>query len=236
MLKVEKIARSAEISIALRKKESLFSPTFLKALFWAIAFHASAVIFFHVAPFTLDSGRVYPPASVESDLFDGGAIATIEQQGPPKRYLLAPKESRPEIHSYPSFTMMQYLENIQESGPEVDPFVRLEQSLWTEKLFKPQEKSLFKPIEIQTSGSLAERSFKFKEEIPRVVEPFKAIYSVQVENKTGHIFWYEPKILSHGKKPLVEAVLRSIQFEPDLKGFITSGDIEITFNQRRRYD
>lgn len=233
MLKVEKIARGKEISIALRRKESFFNTTFNQALAWAFTFHIGAILFFHIAPFSLVSGRIYPPAFVESDLFDGGAIATIDQEGPPKRYLLEPKESRPEIPSIPRLAMMQHLENIQKNQVEDHPFSDVETEFWAAKLFKPHGKNHFFPIEIQFSGLLAEHSFTLTEPLPIIFESFKAIYTIQVDNSTGTVFWYEAKAVPENKRIIVENLIRSLRFDLEETGFITSGEIEITFNQRR---
>lgn len=83
MLKLEKKARSREISISIREKKSFWTPPLIQAFALALFIHLTAVLVFRVPPFvSKESTVIFPPTLVNVDLLkeaeDYLTIADIE--------------------------------------------------------------------------------------------------------------------------------------------------------------
>src|ERR1700728_1492531 len=105
MLKLEKIAKTLEISITLRKNERLFSKSFLQALLMAVGLHLFAGIFFNVRLSKVpENQEIFLPALVESDLSsaDQSVIAQLDLEEVLPRHVKEPKGSKPSLPAFPS--------------------------------------------------------------------------------------------------------------------------------------
>ena len=60
----------------------------------------------------------------------------------------------------------------------------------------------------------------------------RAVYAVQLDDKTGKLFWYEPRDNGEPKEIYKASgqILNSILFETTEDSFITTGEIEIHFH------
>jgi len=237
MLKIEKINRHHEYSIELRKREGFFNRTFLIALLFAFFLHASAILIFHIGPFKILNNTFIPPAFVETDMLetDQHVIAKIDGERKLLRFPFAPRTSSPELPPMPKLTMMRHLENIQEVNFLDNPFLKAERDLQNEIFFASDAAKKDKPpFQIILTGQLEGKKYELLDSF-KALKPSKsyhAIYSVKVENKTGRIFFIEPKhqLSSDQYINVIEKLIRDMRFEKDTHGFQVSGDIEIVFN------
>ncbi len=230
MLKIEKINRHHDYALELRKKEGFFNPTLMMALLVACFLHGGALLIFHIGPFKLVNSGFLPPAFVETDIVeqDQNVLAKIEGDSKLSRYPFAPKTSLPTLPLMPKLTMMHHLESVEEVNFLDNPFLKIERDLQNEIFFTSEV--MDKPvttIEIILTGQLEGKCYKVTSPFPIInsKHSFHYIYSVRVENMTGRIFFVESKDTPSQYANQIEKILKEIQFEKELSGFQSSGDI-----------
>lgn len=227
MLKLEKISRR-EISISVRDRKNRFDRIFLQAVGIAIALHLVALLVFQIQPFIVIGDKILAPSLVESDIDFGSndIVAEIEREGIPQRDLLEPKLSLPMLPEMPISGLERSLE-YKENSLMINPFIEIAED-WEYLANDGKPSPAPRSIQVHISGELAE--------IPLISdgatfsvnkEHFHASYAVQVEGKTGHIFWYMPTPNSK-TNAMAEKILNEIGFQPNPNAFVYSGEIEIT--------
>lgn len=222
MLKLEKVSKTLEVSITLRKKETVFNSTFLKALALALGLHLLAAILFQVSPFILRGSQiVLPPTIVDADLSDGFVIAHADSEENLPRHIKEPPGAKlplPEMDlKSPNLEMDQNLYK--------NPFLSLESNLDLFEIPKMGQNLII-------SGPLAENplleepSFNFNAKMA-----YRAHFAVNLDAKSGTLFWFES--LQTDPDPFLELqaekILRNLRFAPVTESLIVSGEIEITF-------
>jgi len=248
MLTLEKKKRGGEVSITLKAKQSFFSSAFKKALLWALGFHFGAALLFHIAPFRLTSGRIFPPAFVETDTLegDGGILANLESEWSSRRYLLAPRLATPEIPRILKPALLEWANFGHEKLENTVAFAALEKANRENALFEISDRETLlreKPrVLVASNGALATRLVSWSDLAADHLEncvrtPCRYIYHVQVDDRSGQIFWYEPVNIDSKRsskddgsveKMKVEDFLKHLKFEKRMDGFVTSGDLEIS--------
>lgn len=237
MLKIEKANRhSSEITLEFRKKEIFFNQIFVKALSLAFGLHFAAFLIFHIGPFKLVNNGFLPPSFVETDVFEGQAEVATNIQGKRKisRIPFAPTISTPKLPSIPHLKGMQHLENIEDLSSLDNPFFKVERDLRNNLFFSKDDIKQDKPaLELFLSGKIANKKIEDLNKLtPPFNETFHAIYNVNIENKTGRIFFVDSEntILSHTNNKIIVEFLKELRFEKEYSGFVTSGQIEIIVN------
>ena len=93
MLKLEKVSKTLDINITLRKRERFFNRTFLQALGIALGLHIMAIVLFPIAMSTFrGSLAVLPPVSVAAELPSESSVTTVrEEEEISPRYLRPPR-------------------------------------------------------------------------------------------------------------------------------------------------
>ena len=241
MLRLEKAIRNGEISIELRQKESFFTTNLRNALLLALAFHLSAILIFHITPFLIVKNTILPPAVVEINFDDpeGATLASLDPEMGPKRHLLAPKMSSPELPRIPKLMMMEQMEYFKETSLMDPLFVAIETQEGEERFFQSSLASMippFKAIEIHVTGALAEK-MQTPPEIPLTLldslikTSGRVLFAVQVDNRSGQVFWKQKKNGGSGveHQQLAEKILKELKFELNPDYFVTAGEIEMTF-------
>src|SRR3984885_13435148 len=108
MLKLEKIAKTMEISITLRHRDSFFSPALMTAFAIAIALHLVAGILFEVRPFKIKGSQiVFPPALVDVDISlspENSVVALVVDEDIIPRSIKEPKGANLTLPSMPLTT------------------------------------------------------------------------------------------------------------------------------------
>jgi len=237
MLKIEKANRhSSEIKLEFRKKEIFFNQIFVKALSLAFALHFAAFLIFHIGPFKLVNNGLLAPSFVETDVLEPkNEVATnIQNKQKISRIPYAPTISTPKLPSIPHLKGMQHLENLEDLSTLENPFLKVERDLRNNLFFSKDDREQEKPaLQIVLSGKIADKKIEdLKKLTPPLNETFRAIYTVNIENKTGRIFFVdsEQNLLNHPYNKLIVDFLKEIRFEKNYRGFVTSGQIEIIMN------
>ena len=207
MLRLEKKDRDNNIHISLRTKEPVINRPLLLAFFLAIGVHLLAILLFHIKPFGLGTSEfVHSPVSVTIDLNTGAiedtaALAQIDQGQISSRYILEPPVSKPHLPEMEQAHLIRQMEYIKVNDPLINPFASTEKDMLQAPSFAidPPFKE-FIPLSIHISGTLAfKQTMDFTNSLPpSLLKPVpciaknlvqqRAIYAVQVEDKTGQIF------------------------------------------------
>lgn len=252
MLTLEKKKHGGEVCITLKAKQGFFSLAFKKALLWALGFHFAAVLLFHIVPFRLTSGRILPPAFVESDTLesDGGILTNLENEWSSRRYLLAPRLSTPEIPHILKPALLSWSDFSHEKLEGTVAFNTLEKAKRENEFLEAIDRKEFvedsSKVQVSLNGALANRQVNWPDFAADSLEncirtSCRHVYHVQVDDRLGQIFWYEsinlkPKKSSRDEdatdKLRVDDFLKHLNFEKKPDGFVTSGDLEIVVKGR----
>lgn len=218
MLRLEKTANLSNITIRMRERERFFEPRLLKALAIALIFHCGALILFQVTPFSFASTFTFPPVHVQSDSLIKGVSTFVSHH-----------TDEDEIN-FPSISIIPPLDWIsvsQESAliPSValnlQDLISLEERIWP-KWEEPLSQRLEEPrIQLAISGDLAELSLITSDPLLNQMQPLSShsfstyvVYKVQLDEKTGEIFWYER--ITSSQEPvtdqLTEKILLNLRF------------------------
>lgn len=248
MLKLERIARSQELNVSLRDKPSFLSHSFLLALSYALFSHLLALLLFQISPFKISyEASIIPPVLVASDFMSGdymqGVTAHYYDQSIVPDYLILP--SRP---------VVQLPLAVRESSPlkkdstmyhdlTRNPFLRLEDEIALGRVSDLFGDSVDpSPLVVRSSGDIAERKMWRKKDDQSAIEafalrqpelrsriPYYFFFAVEVDQRTGEIFWWERQ--SEAGVPKLDAlaieVLKNLRFETYEDHLIESGHIEI---------
>lgn len=243
MLRLEK-KRHHEITVFLRDKERVFNRTFLYAFGIALGMHLFAVLIFHIHPFISLGDRILPPTMVEIDSngmedLNSGALAVIEQEGGFKPYLL-PRASDPKISMKMSPPPVLQVEYVASKNVLSHSFSSIEEDWSYLVQSDASEQKRQEPIHVHISGKLADvplvkngsqeiTTLQLDNLLPS--ESYLAVYEVQVDRKTGRIFWYTA--LHSDRLQTVDAwaerMLQQMVFQADPEAFVSKGEIEISF-------
>lgn len=233
MLKLEKRGCDNQIYISLKSKEKLFNRQVCLAVAVALGLHLFGFLLFQVTPFKINaSAAILPPVLVDAEISEQKNIvlANAEENPRSSSYFLEPTPSLPPLPQRTLSPLYRHLESIKDATFTSHPFLKLEKSLYEPTVFEAAE--LFSPSLI-ISGPLLTRAALAGPfptfEAPHLKGKFSAVYQVQIEQKTGSIFWYEMKqsTLDGEADRLVEAIVKNLRFIPKEDIFVTSGDIEI---------
>jgi|GEM_PF-6256601 len=220
MLKLEKVAKTLDISITLRKKEPLLTKNLAWALLFALSLHLAAGLLFNVRSFLfLGSQSLIPPVQVDSILLPApDALVMVElAEDPFPRWLREPKKSEPTLPAWPT------------TGIQVTQANR--ESLWKKNLFTalPFSPNLDPPsseagTQVHFSGPLAQ--FSVIHSPPPPILHYQGRFQARLEGATGTLFWLEPLQGSYNDHA-VEKWLKEFRFQPDPSHFVEDGEIEV---------
>lgn len=246
MLKLERVSHDNQISVTVRDRQQLFTRSFLIALSSALAIHLAVVILFHISPIKIRWNYPPPfPIIVEADLTfskDSTILANANIDPKLQTSYIEPKPSLPALPTFPAFLAVHDIEYINEKKRFINPFLEIEKEIYQPSMVIPIPKIPRKTITLQISGPLAKRTVvnnnlndRSLPSIPASLQLDKQLstsYSVNVEEDTGRIFWYEQT--QKTGCPVLDSfalsILRDLQFLIKPTNFVTSGEIEIHFN------
>jgi hypothetical protein len=244
MLKLEK-ARNRDINVNLRSKESRINRTFMIAFGAALGLHLLAIMVFQIHQWISQGENIILPIRVETDLssseeMDGSLMSFSEAEGKSLRYLLAPPESFPQLPVMPITSMEKNMAFAEEKAILRNPFLSIEEN-WEHLAPLEKAKSETRSLIINVTGGLADLALlddgsRQKTSMPGSLgnsyRQYSAKYDVQVERKTGRIFWYQathlPGIPSFQNQ--AEQILHAMRFQENPSFFVSAGEVEITFN------
>lgn len=230
MLRFEKEKKTTDISVALRVRQPLLNRPFLIALGIAVLMHGFALLIFHISSFLPENHFIFPPVIVNADAQTGETLAsasdTLRLQ---KIEWLMPKQTRPHMPKISSSTPSSFLWHASADPDQpFNAFAALEFDLMNEA---PPIAKKSNSMQILAVNGLPEpisvdTALSFNSSLPS-----RAIYEVAVENRTGTIFWMNPKETTGMPQldALAEKLLKELQFPKNPEGFITLGSIELHF-------
>lgn len=220
MLKLEKVAKTLEVSITLRKKEPLLTKNLAWALLFALLLHLAAGLLFNVRAFLfLGSQSLIPPVQVDSILIPApDALVMVElAEDPFPRWLREPKKSEPTLPDWPTAETL-VTQASREPLWEKNPF---EDLAFAPNLDHPPPKA---GIQVHFSGPLAQ--FSVIHSPPPPALRYQGRFQARLEGATGTLFWLEP--LQGGYTDhAVEKWLKDFRFKPDSSHFVEDGEIEV---------
>lgn len=251
MLKLERVSHDNQISVGLRDKKQLFTRSLVTALSIAVGLHLLLLVLFNVSPIKIRWGNSsFLPVMVEADVSspnDSLVLASINHNLQPRTNLLEPKPSLPAFPASPTFLPSRQMEFISEKVHTANPFSQIEKAIYQPTFPPSRQQSVSKPIQLVISGPLATKTI-LKNPVDQVVLPaltssvkqnardkmdhLRVIYSVQVDEQTGRIFWTEQKQKTDIPQLdlLAESILKNLQFVSTPASVATSGEIELHFN------
>lgn len=221
MLKLEKVSRSRDINISVRKKNAFFNTTFMIALGSAIGAHFVFLVLFHITPFHISyKDGVIPPSIVATDLRAygnaGETLADTSREEPVPVFLKLPIKHEP---TPPAGIQASPLSPIRIPSDELAARDITQGNLdWHSPSLDVQQPATY----LVVSGSLASRQLSAPP--PVFNEPFSESIDVEVDDHTGQICWFKQC------SPLIENYLKTVRFTPLENSFTTSGRIELGYH------
>lgn len=222
MLKLEKTSSSSGITLRLRERERFFDSQLIKALAIALFLHVSAFTIFQAIPFKISSTFLFPPVHVHSESALQGTISAIVTASiqEDEDFLVPPLHLIPPIEWSPP-TIESPLTPV--AALNLQAFQPLEEHLWP-IWQQPLPLDLDEPlIQLTVSGDLAKRTLIATDPLLSqrrrlALPPEEALYveyQVQMDEKTGELFWYERTQTSGQAKidEITESIVRNLKFE-----------------------
>lgn len=249
MLKLVRIKRDNNIAVSIRSKEPGVNRIFLQSLAIAVGLHVVAIALFTVHRMMVEGEVIFSPSYVESDIGnifqDAGVITQLDHEMNVSTSIAKPKLSRPGVPPHSNESFVRQMDFIEVPSFQNNPFKGIEEDyshIASSSNSSSSAVVMHKQIgvDVQISGDIAEvaivddtiqLSGDQKKIVNQLQEPSKTVYTVQVEGKTGTIFWWDCKerIASSLLQRLAELYLTNLRFEPMEGVFIQTGAIEITF-------
>lgn len=203
----------------------------------AFGLHLMAVFLFNIRPFFWDQVKFFSPIEVQTDLRfalnDAGSLAYAKNEEKNQKNPYRPPTSILNMPSFPFSNNEMKMEFLQQQEPEVHAFLKIEEK-WDFLL--PQKSIQTAPVAINVSGNLSQFTLIEKNlaNFPhRHLDEFRIVYDVQVELKSGKVFWHHIKLLEGNEKmkKMADEMLKALAFEAHSKGFVETGEIEFVFRK-----
>lgn len=242
MLKLEKVAKTNELSVLVRVKPTLLTTPFLLALSYALFVHTAAFFIFQISPFRIGYQQsLFPPVRVATEVpFHDGVYATnehFEEEEPIAPYLIAPSPFKPQLPTAQAIPIIRNTEYIKQKNPLSNPFLSLEKLLEIDiDRSELASSSVYIPLSVQLSGSLADLSFEFGT-LDKIFEmhreqPYRTyhfLFSAQLDQKNGELFWWDLKVGENDTQAENYAldILRGLRFTPKIRSGFLSGEVSI---------
>jgi len=231
MLSLEKNHRNKEITVKIRKRKSFFTPLLCQAFCLALGIHLIGFLIFHIHVFKRNSTFLYSPIQVKAD-----------ENFPSKPLLLL--EEVPSSHQDPfEPPLFAFLENFSYHIPSeqlesVDSdFIPLENHFsYPSVISKPVKTS---PVSFFITGELAKRQLLKYDPLLDLKqtktgpsgEPVCLSFKVQIDDRTGRVFYQQPTETSGSLKTnqLAEKIIENFEFEKGKPFWQDSGIIHFVF-------
>lgn len=244
MLKLEK-ARHSDVNITMRNKQRCFNRTLITALAIACGLHLFGAIIFHIHPFISFGDKILSPTIVEAEMNnsldddDWSVLAYLDTKHKSSRYQFAPTPSEPKLPSISISAPSRQTEYIKETSLLINPFLSIEED-WDYLIAKEPPASNSPPISVHVSGPLADiplitdgtTEISPTEQTNLLKQPLRCVFEVQVEGKTGRIFWFTAKqsLSEQSICSTAETLLHHMRFQPSSHSVISTGEVEITIS------
>jgi hypothetical protein len=233
MLRLEQSSKG--IHVRLNPENHFFNQSLLEALAIALAIHLGAFFLFHIQPFHMTSSYRFPPVHVQTQpnpLLDGQTIVS-KQERLLNSEISSPPFSLPSLDFFP--LLISQKSDIPPVSADLSSFKSLEQRVLSFSHSPSTIPSLYQPLQIFLSGPLAQKQLLHHPASShsiisqRKMHYFQNTYEVQVDPKTGSIFWYVKKQASKRKdvNQQAERYLLELQFARDFSDVGWIGQVDI---------
>lgn len=243
MLKLERVYKSRDINIRLRKRDRFLNRIFWQAFFIALGIHLFGLIFFKIQTLLTHSATRLSPiiAHADLDLTKDNFHVQVMPDQVPRNYPLAPPRSSPRMPKMALPPLIRQTEYVQENTMlNKDPFRELQKEFMAMPSSELPLKT-YPSLDISLLGALSSRSWNYRNPIkmaegliPSFDEPLLAMFSIQLDENSGEIFWKE-LVQSTGVEKLdqfAEKILENVKISHDDALFASNGLIEIRFINR----
>lgn len=233
MLKLEKRSKSSGLTLRMREREGFFEPRLLKALAIALILHMCALVLFHVTPFYFSSTSIFPPIQVEMDspIQGSSALAALDLE---EESILPPPLTLVPALDWFSFSQESTL--IPSLTLDLHTFQQIEDQIWPKWQIPPLSLKLEEPrIQLAISGDLAHYPLVTTDPLLHQMKnlssdespPAYVTYQVQLDQKTGELFWYERiESSTTAINQLTEKILLNLRFSlPEKRQAIVKGNL-----------
>lgn len=237
MLRLEK-AKNREINVHLRRKRTRLNWSLIKAFAAAVALHLFAAMVFHIHLWINQEDGILPYIQVNTDLDHSGDKDVIldysKEQIRSSRHPLEPLASIPQFPAIPTHSPERQMEYIETSQKQNNLFSFIEED-WSYLTANHEKFTPPKPIQINPSGDLGDlpliNNGLEKIALPDLPGFCRAVFAVQVEGKTGRIFWQDAIELPREPElqTISEQILNNIRFQPIANAVVTTGEIELVY-------
>ncbi|MBA3237533.1 MAG: hypothetical protein H0T62_04185 [Parachlamydiaceae bacterium] len=242
MLKLEKIAKTRELSVLLRAKPTLLTSPFLFALSYAVFIHLAAIFIFQISPFKIGYQQsLFPPVSVATEIpVHEGVYASnnhFEEEEPIAAYLIAPSPLKPPLPSAQAIPIVRNIEYIKQKSPLSNPFLSHENILDDDvETFALASSSVYAPLTVQLSGAFADIPLEFgamdqihKAAHEHLYRTYRFVYSAHLDQERGEFFCWDLKDGDKDTKAENYAldILKGLHFTPIPHAGPLSGEVSM---------
>lgn len=242
MLRLEK-GKNREIKVSLRDRKTRFNKTLFYGIAIALAIHLGGASLIRIKTSSSHDQQMLPFTIVEAPLAkqDGISEAFLERKSTPA-HPLEPSLYEPHLPDIAYRHVLHPIEPLKEKS-NIDSFLVMEQDRLESLKLSTTKSLVTEPmVQVLVSGELAENELLFDGidslKATLMVNLLKSsgtthrvLFNVQVENRTGIIFWFAPKLASKSQSfnHFAEHILDEMRFKSSVDGFITTGEVEIVF-------
>lgn len=224
MLRLEKTAKTKEITVTIRPRESFFSYLLCLSFISAVTIHGIGLLIFHIAPLKIGyAGSLFPPITAISDLKgneEGRILALLEEEMIVPPYLLSPTHDRLSTLEEGDGHVFKHADELRLSKESKRKIAESERQLlsYYQASLEPVKPSAMSPIHL--SGQLSDYECAFSKEeffhllrsAPQTKDKYLA-FDVKVAGTEGKVVWIQAKeSLSFSQKIWGEALLKHVHF------------------------
>ena len=217
-------------------KDKLFTKEFVKSLLIALSLHLISLLIIDVHTFQEIGVFTYPPVSVNINMGTEPQIESmmtsslqIDDNG---SYTLESETPIPPLPKMPPPTIDTRLPHNKALATYKQHFSQIERMPYQD-ITKPLSFFKSSQININISGDLADKHLLSSPNNTinhlNIYGEFYVSFHVQMDEKTGQIFWHYKESSSNDLDSFAEELLKELQFEPSKDSFITEGKIEFIF-------
>jgi len=220
MLRLERRNYQKEVSVTLRNSRAFVNRTILHAFLIALTLHLAAFFLFRVHTVRV-STKVLPKMVVEAipmqPLETNISLPKYERSF---AHLLTPDYSKPQWPNSPGLAL-EKLDNH-------DPFSNVQDNRLLASLAEVPDMAPRHRLEVKAFGELFQRPLTAIEAENLPVHTFCLRYLVQVDDKTGQIFWCQLQEGGPEGQQFAENLMGKMRFGKIEGSFVSKGEIEIT--------
>jgi len=243
MLKIEKDSIKDSLSIQYKKRDSLFTPSFVTALSIALLIHIIPLFLFDISSINLNyPSLILPPITVQIEQSSSNNInanttsSEIERRRLAKKKALIPPYSTIEFPKIDAYSTDLTIDLPLYKLDDLDHFDQIESSFMVNTENPIAIITTHPEYEVVACGPLCDHLIPINSPntvsaIHSKIKKERLIFSTDVDKKTGKVIWFEKISGSNNNATLQHAseILKSLHFVFTKKNIISKGVIEITF-------